>query len=85
MAFTDVRADRVTPQVWFSLEEYFCGEAVLLFGFCGRGCALLSTSSQRVPLPRPAAGEGGRGNIGGEHFGENGDQRSERWRKNTAG
>lgn len=34
---TDVRADRVTLEVCFSLKKYFCGEAILLLGFCGWG------------------------------------------------
>lgn len=37
VAPTDVRMARVTLEVCFSLQKYFCGEAILLLGFCGRG------------------------------------------------
>lgn len=90
VAPTDVRMARVTLEVCFSLPKYFCGEAISLLGFCGRGvcfwallvCAFLA----EIGLDRGYRRR--RGKIGEflenerrSNFGKNGDQRRRRWRK----
>lgn len=90
VAPTDVRMARVTLEVCFSLPKYFCGEAISLLGFCGRGvcfwallvCAFLAEIGLDWGYRRR------RGKIGEflenerrSNFGKNGDQRRGRWRK----
>lgn len=84
VASTDVRTDRVTLKVCFPLVKYFCGEAILLLGFCGRGVCFWAHQSECSLLILACRRRRRRGKNG-QHLEKNGDQRSERWRKITAG